>query len=260
MNMHHRIIFLFVVLLGITTCKKESLEPTIIVANIEREFSISYVEKFSKTGRHLQFDISTLKEQPCGNYYVKTDWLQSASLLKLNISGIEKNGVCSGNAAIAKGVAISEPFPEGSWPIDVYIQNIIRNPGKLIIQKNSYQLLLESSHGITLVQKDLQKIPTGTIWGHIAYKPEYAATARVFLEELKKLTRNNLLADGEYGYFNIQNEEIKFKEIPADYSVLPIIRLQNSNVDLILNLVNTFRKNHPLNFTIQLSDTNGIFY
>ena len=258
--MKHNIIILFALLLGITTCKRESLEPTIIVANIEREFSISYVEKFSKTGRHLQFDISTLKEQPCENYYVKTDCLQSSSLLKLNISGIEKNGGCSGNAAIAKGSVISEAFAEGSWPIDVYIQNIIRNPGKLIIQKNSYQLILESSYGITLEQKDLQKIPSGTIWGYIAYKPEYAATARVFLEELKKITRNNLLEDGEYGYFNVQNEQIKFKDIPADYSVLPIIRFQNSNVDLLLNLINTFRKNNPLNFTIQLSDTNGIIY
>jgi hypothetical protein len=262
MNMHHSIIFLLVVLLGMTTCKKESLEPSIIVANIEREFAVTYVEKFSKTGRHLQFEVSTLKEQPCGNFFVKTDWLQTPSLLKLNISGIEKIGVCSGNAAIAKGDVETEILSEGSWPIDVYIQNIIRNPGKLIIQKNSYQLLLETTHGITITQKDLQKIPNGTLWGYIAYKPEFAATSRVFIEELKKLTKNNVLADGEYGYFNIQNEQIKFKETPADYTVLPIIRFQSSDVDLILNLINTFRKNNANsgNITIKLSDTNGLSY
>lgn len=259
-DMHHRVIYLLVVLLGLTTCKKESLEPSIIIANIEREFAISYVEKFSKAGRHLQFEVSTLKEQSCGNFYVKTDWFQTSSLLKLNISGIEKNGVCSGDAAIAKGMVETEIFPEGSWPIDIYIQNIIRNPGRLIVQKNTYQLLLESTHGITLTQKDLQKIPKGTLWGFIAYKPEFAATARIFLEELKKITKNNQLSDGDYGYFNIQNEEIKFKETLDELPVLPIVRSQSADVDLILNLVNTFRKNNAGNLTIKLSDTNGINY
>jgi hypothetical protein len=39
-----------------------------------------------------------------------------------------------------------------------------------------------------VIQKELKQIPSGTIWGSISYKPEYAATARVFIEDLKKLT------------------------------------------------------------------------
>ncbi|MBU6168095.1 MAG: hypothetical protein KGQ86_03580 [Bacteroidetes bacterium] len=260
MNMRHSYIFLFFVLLGTTTCKKESLEPAIIVANIEREFALSYVEKFSKSGRYLQFNVQTLKEQSCGNYTVKTEWSQTPAFMKLNISGIEKKGGCDGTAAIAKGNAVSELITEGTWPIDVDIQNIIRNPGKLIVQKANYQLLLESSHGISLIQKDLQKIPAGSIWGFIAYKPEFAATARVFVEELKKLTRNNALADGDYGYFDVQNEEVKFKDTPSEFSHLPILRSQLSDVDLLLNLVNTFRKNNAGKIVIQLADTNGISY
>jgi hypothetical protein len=31
-------------------------------------------------------------------------------------------------------------------------------------------------------------------------------------------------------------------------------------VDLLLNLINTFRKNNPENISILLSDTNGISY
>jgi hypothetical protein len=260
MNMHHRIIFLFFILSGLTTCKKEVLEPTIIVANIEREFVIGYVEKFSKSGRHLQFEVSTIKNQPCGNYTVKTSWQQSPSLLSLNIDGIEKNNVCIGNAATAKGAETAQSLSEGSWSIDIKIQNIIRNPGKLIISKGSYQLILESTHGLSLIQKELKQIPSGTIWGTITYKPEYAATARVFIEDLKKLTKNNLLDDGEYGYFSIQNEIIKFRDTPSDLSTLPIVRNQSMDVDLILHLVNTYRSKHKENILIQLSDTNGITY
>jgi hypothetical protein len=258
--MHHRIIIVLVVLLGMTTCRKGNLEPTIIVANIEREFAVSFIEKFSTTGRHLQFEVSTLKEQDCGNFFVRADWYQSTTQLKLTIRGIEKNGPCSGNAAIARGNVISEVMTENSWPIDIDIQNIIRNPGKLIVQKNSYQLSLERLHGITLTHKELQKIPTGTLWGYIGYKPEFAATARVFLEELKKLTKSNDLSDGDYGYFTVQNDLIKFKDTPPGFSILPIIRIQNSHVDLLLNLINTFRKNNPENISILLSDTNGISY
>lgn len=258
--MHHRIIFLLIIVSGLTTCKKETLEPTIIVANIEREFVIGYVEKFSKTGRLLQFEVSTINNQPCGNYMVKTSWQQSPSLLTLNIDGITKNSTCIGNAAIAKGSETAQSLTEGSWPIDIKIQNIIRNPGKLSISKGSYQLILESTHGISLIQKDLKQIPSGTIWGFISYKPEYAATARVFIEDLKKLTKNNLLDDGEYGYFSIQNEVIKFRDTPGELSTLPIIRNQQSDVDLILNLVNTLRLKHKENILIKLSDTNGIIY
>ena len=260
MNMHLRIIFLFFILSGLTTCKKEVLEPTIIVANIEREFVIGYVEKFSKSGRHLQFEVSTIKNQPCGNYTVKTSWQQSPSLLSLNIDGIEKNNVCIGNAATAKGAETAQSLSEGSWSIDIKIQNIIRNPGRLIISKGSYQLILESTHGLSLIQKELKQIPSGTIWGTITYKPEYAATARVFIEDLKKLTKNNLLDDGEYGYFSIQNEIIKFRDTPSDLSTLPIVRNQSMDVDLILHLVNTYRSKHKENILIQLSDTNGITY
>jgi len=260
MNMHHRIILLFIIVSGLTTCKKEVLEPTIIVANIEREFVIGYVEKFSKTGRLLQFEVSTINNQPCGNYTVKTSWQQSPSLLTLNIDGITKNSTCIGNAAIAKGSETAQNLSEGSWPIDINIQRIIRNPGKLFISKGTYQLILESTHGISLIQKELKQIPTGTIWGTISYKPEYAATARVFIEDLKKLTRNNLLDDGEYGYFSVQNEIIKFRDISGDLSTLPIIRNQQADVDLILHLVNTFRLKHKDNIFIQLSDTNGIIY
>lgn len=260
MNMHLRIILLFFIVLGLTTCKKEVLEPTIIVANIEREFVIGYVEKFSKSGRLLQFEVSTIKNQPCGNYTVKTSWQQSPSLLSLNIDGIAKNSDCVGNAAIAKGSETAQSLSEGSWPIDIKIQNIIRNPGKLNISKGSYQLILESTHGISLIQKELKQIPTGTIWGTISYKPEYAATARVFIEDLKKLTKNNLLETGEYGYFTVQNEIIKFRDTPSDLSTLPILRNQSMDVDLILHLVNTYRTKFKENITIQLSDTNGIIY
>jgi hypothetical protein len=260
MNMHLRIIFLFFILSGLTTCKKEVLEPTIIVANIEREFVISYVEKFSKSGRHLQFEVSTIKNQPCGNYTVKTSWQQSPSLLSLNIDGIEKSNACIGNAAIAKGSETAQSLSEGSWPIDIKIQNIIRNPGKLSISKGGYQLILESTHGLSLIQKELKQIPSGTIWGTISYKPEYAATARVFIEDLKKLTKNNPLNDGEYGYFSIQNEIIKFRDTPGDLSALPIVRNQSMDVDLMLHLVNTYRSKHKENILIQLSDTNGITY
>lgn len=260
MNMHLRIILLFFIVLGLTTCKKEVLEPTIIVANIEREFVIGYVEKFSKSGRLLQFEVSTIKNQPCGNYTVKTSWQQSPYLLSLNIDGIAKNSDCVGNAAIAKGSETAQSLSEGSWPIDIKIQNIIRNPGKLNISKGSYQLILESTHGISLIQKELKQIPTGTIWGTISYKPEYAATARVFIEDLKKLTKNNLLETGEYGYFTVQNEIIKFRDTPSDLSTLPILRNQSMDVDLILHLVNTYRTKFKENITIQLSDTNGIIY
>lgn len=260
MNMHLRIIFLFFILSGLTTCKKEVLEPNIIVANIEREFVISYVEKFSKSGRHLQFEVNTIKNQPCGNYTIKTSWQQSPSLLSLNIDGIEKSNACIGNAAIAKGSETAQSLSEGSWPIDIKIQNIIRNPGKLSISKGGYQLILESTHGLSLIQKELKQIPSGTIWGNVSYKPEYAATARVFTEDLKKLTKNNLLNDGEYGYFSIQNEIIKFRDTPGDLSTLPIVRTQSMDVDLILNLVNTYRSKHKENILIQLSDTNGITY
>ena len=260
MNMHLRIILLFFIVLGLTTCKKEVLEPTIIVANIEREFVIGYVEKFSKSGRLLQFEVSTIKNQPCGNYTVKTSWQQSPSLLSLNIDGIAKNSDCIGNAAIAKGSETAQSLSEGSWPIDIKIQNIIRNPGKLSISKGSYQLILESTHGISLIQKELKQIPSGTIWGTISYKPEFAATARVFIEDLKKLTKNSLLDDGEYGYFTVQNEIIKFRDTPGDLSTLPIIRNQSMDVDLILHLVNTYRLKFKDNILIQLSDTNGITY
>lgn len=260
MNMHLRIILLFLIVSGLTTCKKEVLEPTIIVANIEREFVIGYVEKFSKSGRLLQFEVSTIKNQPCGNYTVKTSWQQSPSLLSLNIDGIAKNSDCIGNAAIAKGSETAQSLSEGSWPIDIKIQNIIRNPGKLSISKGSYQLILESTHGISLIQKELKQIPSGTIWGTISYKPEFAATARVFIEDLKKLTKNSLLDDGEYGYFTVQNEIIKFRDAPGDVSTLPIIRNQSMDVDLILHLVNTYRLKFKDNILIQLSDTNGITY
>lgn len=258
--MHHRIILLLIIMSGLTTCKKEVLEPTIIVANIEREFVIGYVEKFSKSGRHLQFEVSTIKNQPCGNYIVKTSWQQSPSLLSLNIDGISKNSDCIGNAATAKGSETAQSLSEGSWPIDIKIQNIIRNPGKLIISKGSYQLILESTHGLSLIQKELKQIPSGTIWGAISYKPEYAATARVFIEDLKKLTKNNLLEDGEYGYFSIQNEIIRFRDTPGDLSTLPIIRNQSMDVDLVLHLVNTYRSKHKENILIKLFDTNGITY
>jgi len=260
MNMHLRIILLFFIVSGLTTCKKEVLEPTIIVANIEREFIIGYVEKFSKTGRLLQFEVSTINNQPCGNYTVKTSWQQSPYLLTLNIDGITKNSACIGNAGIAKGSETAQSLSEGSWPIDIKIQNIIRNPGKLSISKGNYQLILESTHGISLIQKELKQIPSGTIWGTISYKPEYAATARVFIEDLKKLTKNNPLDDGEYGYFSIQNEIIKFRDTPGDLSTLPIVRNQSMDVDLMLHLVNTYRLKHKENILIQLSDTNGITY
>jgi hypothetical protein len=121
-------------------------------------------------------------------------------------------------------------------------------------------LILESTHGISLIQKELKQIPSGTIWGTISYKPEYAATARVFIEDLKKLTKNNPLDDGEYGYFSIQNEIIKFRDTPGDLSTLPIVRNQSMDVDLMLHLVNTYRLKHKENILIQLSDTNGITY
>jgi len=218
------------------------------------------VEKFSRAGRHLQFELSTIREQPCGNFYILADWEQTPKLLTLNISGLEKSGPCIGNASLARGTVLTKSLGEGTWPLDILLQYLIRNPGKLVVQKGTYQLQMESTHGISLLQRELRQIPSGTLWGYVAYRPELAATARNFSEEFRKLSKSPSLEDGDYGYFTLSNNTVKPRDIPPGLTAIPLLRSQGSDIDLLLNLVNSYRKNFPENLLIKLSDTLGNEY
>ena len=225
----------------LSACDKKANEEKII--DVEKEFNVQMWEKLDVYGGSLQFVVSTIKNQPCGNTRIEMNSNQIDSKLTITIKSLIQPALCNNVSQSAVDTLTVGNLSTGSYNININLKDVVLNNGILTVKDNTYKLYLNKQDGISLITPELLRVPSGTIWGYVSFDTGQDAKLLKFFDNLNKLATPITIPSGNYGYFNVTSAKV---EIKANFdtkkqNIRQIFHnLTKSTVELE-NLVNEYR-------------------
>ena len=225
----------------LTACDKKANEEKII--DVEKEFNVQMWEKLDAYGGSLQFAVSTIKNQPCGNTGIEMNSNQINSKLTITIKSLVQPLRCDNISQPAVDTLTIGNISTGSYNFNINLKDVVLNSGILTVKDNLYKLYLTKQDGISLIAPELLRVPSGTIWGYVSFDTGQDAKLLKFFDNLNKLANPITIPLGNYGYFTITSTKV---EIKANFdtkkqNIRQIFHnLTKSTLDLE-NLVNEYR-------------------
>jgi hypothetical protein len=254
----HKIVFLLLFALSLQSCELGQGKDPILVADVDKEFDFALWEVLNKGVRHLQLNISSIKEKECLNYRIDQNMRQNGPNISLNINQIIAPEICERGVGPAKGAIDLNPLPNGRYNLSVNLGKIVPSKGTLTINPDSYIINMPDQFGFRLLQTTLNRIPDQTIWGFIAYQDDTRNAANEFIAELNKISQLESLPKGYYGYFSVgDNGEMNIAQPPIDRPIITFSRNFTDTDAKLEALVKSFRNKYPQSLLINLNNTDG---
>ncbi len=188
------------------------------IVQVSPEFSIKMFEKLGES-KDFQLHVSSIANQSCTNFTINLSSILSGGKLTLRINEIIQPSFCLEGLGPAKGEANLGPVTIGSFKVNIQLKDALSNEGTLKVTDDEFKLELKTSDGLEVIFPSLLRIPTGTIWGYVAYdnKAEVGNLPDSFLADLKTLTQDSGLKEGYYGYFSVDKSlNLKFDPPPSN--------------------------------------------
>lgn len=197
--------WLSALLLAVGGCKIDSLQDTIVVADVEDEFSIDYWEELTPGKRGLVFNLQTIKEAECLNATINYQFSLAGSRMNLSLDDILTPSDCvPGLAPIvenAKTGALSFPYYE----LSIDLKNTVVNKGTLSVNPDNYRISMLTEAGLNFINKKLNRIPDSTFWGYVLYPTGHQGVAAEWLASITPISAIVDAKEGYYGHFTINN-------------------------------------------------------
>ena len=225
----------------LTACDKKANDEKII--DVEKEFNVQMWEKLDANGGSLQFVVSTIKNQPCGNTRIEMNSNQIDSKLTMTIKSLIQPAFCNNISQPAVDTMTVGNISTGSYSININLKDVVLNSGTLTVKDNIYKLYLAKQDGISLITSELLRVPSGTIWGYVSFDNGQDAKLIKFFDNLNKIASPITIPSGNYGYFSISSTKV---DIKANFDTKkPNVRqifhnLTKSSIELE-NLINEYR-------------------
>ncbi len=242
---------------GWSGCKFGNSGDPIVVADVEKEFNVSMIERFEPGKRELLFQLSTIKNQPCQNYTIDYNWHQNGSVLDLNLSKIVAPEICQPGALPAAGVVYANTLESGSYALNISLGQTVTSKGSLAVNNTAYTIRMDMENGFKILQSELLRIPDGVIWGFVSFPQTSRAIGEKFIQDLVKLSAETALRKGYYGQFTIADTGVTLVNQPTDNPVIAFTRTfidQNSKLEKLLA---QYRAINNSGLTLKLYNTDG---
>ncbi len=186
-------------------CKIDSLQDTIVVADVDDEFSIDYWEELAPGKRGLVFNIETIKEEECLNATINYQFSISGSRIGLSLDDILTPSDCvPGLAPVIENIksgALVFPYYE----LSIDLKNTVVNKGTLSVNADNYRISMLTEAGLNFVNKKLNRIPDTTFWGYVAYPAGHQSVSADWLASISSIAAPVDAKEGYYGHFTINN-------------------------------------------------------
>ena len=242
---------LLTILMGIclvTSCGLDNLNDPILVTDVEDEFYIEMWEALSPSQRTLYLQIRTIQNDTCLNTTINTTLLKLGNELALEVNGINQPEDCLEGLAPAKGEEVVGALHEGSYNLEINLQNTVFNAGQLEINQNRYFLNMDTENGINIPSSVLLRVPENSFWGYIDYGPN-ELDALAFIESLEQFATRPNLSIGYYGYYTVKNDPNDWIEITnqpnSNRLASFLLTYEDENEATIKDLIEGFRSANP---------------
>ncbi len=240
------------------SCEKDQGDP-IIILSVDREFSLNLWENLDTTSAPLEIQLKSIVEQDCLNKTIHTSYDKIGNNLTLTIFEIINPETCDPGNAPAMGFESIYGLEEGVYNLNVELQEVVSNTGKLIVNNDNFKIEMNNEVGIKWQQKTLYKVPETALWGYLVYDGEtQAAIALDFVNSLQEKGTVFDRSDGYFGHFTVENTEITaVYKAPTDVSTQLFIQYYDGVPEVLNTIVNDFRATAPDGMELHLFDGKG---
>ncbi len=243
--------------------QKSPINP-IVVSNIETEFNIRMFEQLGANNRLFVLHLSSVKLADClngGINYSLTNTADSGYNLTIKKT-IDPGNCIEGIGPYQADVYIGR-LENGTYNISINLQDVVENPGFLVVDDNQYELQLNSSHGLSVSDVVLHKIPNAFVWGYVAMGNLSDKTAaEEFISTLSSRGYALELKEGDYGHFYVLSSGQLIRldtQLENPSVVLPIAFGYTGDWTDLTDEVEAFRQSHP-NIDVRLFNNKGFVY
>jgi hypothetical protein len=257
---HKYTLYTLVVLLfcsGWSGCKFGNTGDPIVVADVEKEFNVSMIERFEPGKRDLQFLISTIKNQPCQNYTIDFNWYQNSNVLDLNLSKIVAPENCKPGTSPAMGLVFTNPLDPGSYTLNISLGQTVTSKGRFAVNNDAYTMKMDVQNGFKILQNELLRIPDGVIWGFVSFQQTSSSVADKFIQDLFKLSSDKGLRKGYYGQFIISDSGTSLLDQPTDAPSVAFVRSFQDKTSKLESLIAQYRAQNNNGMTFKIYNTDG---
>ena len=243
--------FLFLTFLGISfssifgSCKLTSDNKDVVV-KIEPEFMLGLHEELGQV-RNFNLLFQTIEDQACKSNTINFSASRSGKSIFLSIHEIVESENCRTGEGPATGAASYDFLPIGNYNLELVLKNTVTSTGSLNVSNEKYTLDIEEGFGFQAGRETLMRVPSATVWGYVAYKDsQHLADANNFLDELNAKTENLKLAKGEFGYFQVgDNDKLILDKAPDYNNFKTFYRFSTGQVSALESLLEDFRNQYP---------------
>lgn len=194
------------VLLALAGCYAPLDEEPEIIVTLKPEFTVDLFEQRDAIDGTPVFGlwVESMKQFACGNYQIEAAVQVNSGAISIEFQEIRTPDTCLGAPGPAKGFLPVGPLANGTYLFRLTLNSVIKNEGTLVVQNGHYALELPVQKGIDFQNRVLESIPGDYVWGYANAPAEQdLPVADQFVQQLKTLSLEPVLAPGFYGYFSV---------------------------------------------------------
>ena len=261
MSKPHCLAFFLLLVLGVSSCKVESLDDPIIVPVIDQEFAFEMWQNLD-SGEEFPLEIRmyTLEDYECLNTAILSNFARTGRTLEFTLFDILDPEVCDPGLGPATGVQVLSDIEQDLYRLKIELQDIVSNEGWLTVNDDSYVISMDNENGISWHHYEMRRIPKDALWGYVTYtESTNQQAAENFVEELSNISNESNLFDGYYGHFSLSDTGTKLALHTATVGAeaLSFVFSYEGNHGLIDQRVEAFLSEAEPGVKIQLWDGEG---
>ena len=235
-------IFTLIILFG--SCTKDPVVGPVNI-DIEDEFNVLLWESLSENERAFNLNIETILSNSCENAEIEYTQYSQPEGIFVTVKDII-NDHCTAGTFPAKANVPIGVLTVDEYDLDINLKNVIPNKGKLLVTNDYYEITISDPNGIIIPNNRLYKIPENSIWGYVAYEDASGEVPHDnFMAELNDVTNSISPTPGNYGYFNIeQNNSILLSDNLSQLHIKPFIFKYDGTDNQLENLRATYNSSN----------------
>lgn len=226
---------------------------------IDSDIIISAWENLGSTNRTFELKCATKESYPCSNYSIQNSSSVKNQLISISFNKILIPQIC----LTALGPAITNinlgTLSNRTYNIEIDLRNKT-SKGRLIVNDNYYQFVMDSEENIKLAYYMLNRIPANTVWGTVGYHASSSENlAQSFIDSLQTIgATTGTFNRGEYGHFAINSSgSVEPPKQHGYYFIKTFIFTYPGNMDKLKTLVRSYGIRHGNSLSIRLSGSKG---
>jgi len=253
------------VLLFLVACRRDEVEDPDIIVSVEPEFIVDLYEQRDTLGGPPRFGLwmESMAEYACPGYQIRTQSRLEGSHLFVQVLEVEKPPVCVGDSSPARQFVPLGNLLEGTYTITVTLgeAGALVSEGVLMVRSDMYELSMSETRGFDLQNRVLNVLPAKCLWGYVLTPQEIQVPpAYQYINDLKTLTDESVLAPGFYGYFTVSGSGQYFFHrsiAPPAGQHVPFLRKFTASDGALQSLLQGYRSNPSQPLAIRCWSSEG---